>query len=448
MDEGGSFYGVPARRGRRRDGLAAVAVVLVVVGIGLAIAKPWGDGGLPAASGAPAVAAASPSPAASPASPTPKALPTYRPHPLPVAFAADPPPRSDAWAGLDWRRLAPDDPLGAVRAQVTTLRTAVAIGDIQGTTSTTVWSSVDGVQWQPVDSGSSTGFWPGITIVGLATVGTRFVAVTEMVDYTTKYVPPVMSWTSADGRVWTPVATLPVESFTSPTGSPPLVAAGATGLVIATSGLGTQVATSPDGVHWAIRPPNTLPASFALVDLHSSANGYVAVGWMRKAHGGSVAASLWSADGRTWLKTPAVLPTPASGSGTPANSAVSLTVGDQGMIAVGIGGSPGAAMWWRSPDGRHWEPLPTFPPLGATTCGGANCGLQPNGTLIADGHRLVAMRGGPDAVALVSADGLQWTALELSGDIPSAEATLATLLPGGVLVSDGTTTWYGQAESR
>ncbi len=123
-------------------------------------------------------------------------------------------------------------------------------------------------------------------------------------------------------------------------------------------------------------------------------------------------------------------------------------VGDHGMIAVGIGGSPGAALWWRSPDGRHWQALPTFPPLGATTCGGANCGLQPNGTLIGDGHRLVAVRGGSDAVALVSTDGLRWTALDLFGDIPSAEATQATLLPGGVLVSDGTTTWFGQAESR
>ncbi len=449
MDEGGSFYGVPAGRGRRRDGLAALAVALVVVGIGLAIAKPWGGSGPPAASAPPAVAAVRPS-AASSASAVPKspALPTYLPHPLPVAFSAAPPPRSDTWAGLEWQRLAPDDPLGAVRSEATSSDTSVAIGDIQGTTSTTVWSSIDGIQWKPVDSGTSTSFWPGITILGLATVRGRFVAVAELVDYTTRYVPPVMSWTSVDGRNWTPDATLPVASFTSPAGSPPLVAAGSNGLVVATSGLGAQLATSPDGLHWVIQPRNTLPAGFGLVDLRSSANGYVAIGWMRKAPGGSVAASLWSADGRTWPKTPTVMPSPASGSGTPANSAVTLTVGDHGMIAVGIGGSPGAALWWRSADGRHWQALPTFPPLGATTCGGANCGLQPNGTLIGDGHRLVAVRGGSDAVALVSTDGLRWTALDLFGDIPSAEATQATLLPGGVLVSDGTTTWFGQAESR
>ena len=160
------------------------------------------------------------------------------------------------------------------------------------------------------------------------------------------------------------------------------------------------------------------------------------------------AAALWSADGRHWPKAPTLLPTLASGSGTPAfSNAVTLMVGEHGMIAVGIGGSPGAALWWLSLDGRHWQPLQTFSPLGATTCGGANCGLQPNGTLIGDGHRLVAVRGGSDAAALVSTDGQRWTALRLSGDIPSAQDQ-ALLLPGGVLVSDGTTTWFGQAVSR
>jgi hypothetical protein len=119
-------------------------------------------------------------------------------------------------------------------------------------------------------------------------------------------------------------------------------------------------------------------------------------------------------------------------------------VGDHGMIAVGIGSSPGSALWWRSLDGRRWQPLQTFLPLGATKCAGANCGAQPNGTLIGDGHRLVAVRGGSDAAALVSTDGQRWTALALSGDIPSAQAQ-ALLLPGGVLASDGTTTWFGQA---
>ena len=164
--------------------------------------------------------------------------------------------------------------------------------------------------------------------------------------------------------------------------------------------------------------------------------------------GSAQAAALWSADGRTWPKAPTLLPTSASGSVSPAfSNAVTLKVGDQGMVAMGIGDASGAVLWWRSLDGRSWQASQTFPPLGATTCQGATCGQVPNGTLIGDGHRLVAVRGGPDAAAFVSTDGRRWTALALSGDIPTAEAR-AVLLPGGVLVSDGTTTWFGQAVSQ
>ena len=38
---------------------------------------------------------------------------------LPVAFSAPSPPGSSDWAGLTWRRLAANDPLGAVRTEVT-----------------------------------------------------------------------------------------------------------------------------------------------------------------------------------------------------------------------------------------------------------------------------------------------------------------------------------------
>jgi hypothetical protein len=148
--------------------------------------------------------------------------------------------------------------------------------------------------------------------------------------------------------------------------------------------------------------------------------------------GGQRAAALWSADGRHWPKAPTLLPTSASGSGSPAiSNAVTLTVGDQGMIAAGIGGSPGSALWWRSADGQHWQALQGFPPLGSTNCGGASCSVEPNGTLFGDGHRLVALRTGADGVGWVSTDGERWAALSFSGDVPDVQATQATLLPGG-----------------
>ena len=449
MADGGSFYGAPSAPGRSPDKLVAVAVVFVVVGIAFAVAKPWGDAGQPAAAGRPGVAAVRPSLAASPASAQPgsTALPAHLSHPLAVAFTTARPPRSGTWAGLEWQRLAPDDPLGIIRTEVTSGETSVAIGDIEGTTSTTVWASTDRTHWQPLDRGTSANLWSGLTVIGLADIAERFVAVTEMNDYLYRYLPPIVAWTSTDGRSWTHATTLPADALSSPTGSAPLVAAGPGGLVVATSGLDARYATSSDGSHWVLAARNAFPADFALDDLKSTSTGYVAIGaWMR---GGSAqAAALWSADGRTWPKTPTLLPTSASGSGSPAfSNAVTLMVGDHGMVAMGIGDTSGAVLWWRSLDGRHWQAPQTFPPLGATTCGAANCGLQPNGTLIGDGHRLVAVRGGSDAAASVSTDGQRWTTLALSGDIPTAQAR-AVLLPGGVLVSDGTVTWFGQAVSR
>lgn len=449
MAEGASFHGAPFARGRRRDRLAVVTVVLVVVGLVVAIAKPWGGAGQAAASGPPGVAAVSPSAAASSASArsSSAALPSHLAHPLPVAFTTAGPPGSETWAGLDWQRLAPDDPLAIVRAEVTSGERSVAIGDIQGTTSTTVWASTDGTHWQPTDSGTSATLASGLTVIGLATLAGRFVAVTEMNDYLYRYLPPVMAWTSTDGLSWAHATTLPVDALSGPMGSLPLVAARPDGLVVASSGLDARYATSSDGSHWVLSSPNAFPTDFALVDLKGTSTGYVAIGgWMT---GGSArAATLWSADGRTWPKKPVPLPTSTSGSARPAASdALTLMVGDHGMIAMGIGGSAGAALWWRSLDGRQWQPLQTFQPLGAMTCPGGNCGPQPNGTLTGDGHRLVAVRGGSDAAALVSTDGQRWTALTLSGDIPSAEAQ-AILLPGGVIASDGATTWFGRAVSR
>jgi hypothetical protein len=135
---------------------------------------------------------------------------------------------------------------------------------------------------------------------------------------------------------------------------------------------------------------------------------------------------------------------------TPLSSAIwSLVAGRDGLIATGGWvATPGGALWWQSLDGRRWRPLPTYPPLGPTTCTGEGCGGQPNGTLVGDGHRMVALRGGVDAGVWTSFNGLAWRRLSVAGDLPSEQATQAVLLPGGVLLSDGTTTWFGEAQGR
>jgi len=156
--------------------------------------------------------------------------------------------------------------------------------------------------------------------------------------------------------------------------------------------------------------------------------------------------SLWSRDGRQWSETPTVLPTAPRAGSAVGSAGASLVVGRGGMIAVGRGvTTPGAALWWQSANGRDWRPLPAFPPLGPASCRGEGCSLQPDGALVGDGLRMVALRGGADAGTWTSSDGLAWQRLPVTGDLPNDQATQAVLLPGGVLLSDGTTTWFGEA---
>jgi hypothetical protein len=454
VSEGRSFYGAPKIGGRLDWRLAAAVVVVAVAGVGVAVAKPWGgtvQPGLPSRS---PIADAT-RPAASPpaaALHAPSAAPPADARPLPVAFTTPLPPVSATWTGLDWRRLAPDDPLSLVTSEVQWRRGSIAVGSVAAPPATPIWTSADGTHWDPLISGTSTTFWPGLNVLGLAELRTGLVALTETLPWcggacAPRYVLPVLAWTSADGRKWTPNLLLPVEWLLSPTGAAPLFAVGPAGLVVATSGPSAHFATSTDGSHWTMSPQGGFPANFALNDLRGTATGYVAVGrWTTSGNDGQ-AASLWSADGRHWLRVPTLLPTSPRPGSDVGSTAVSLVVGRNGMVAVGHGGtSSGAALWWQSSDGRRWHPLRTFAPLGPTTCAGNGCSVQPSGMLVGDGRRMIALRGGADAGVWTSTDGRTWSRLRLTGDLPGKQATEAALLPGGVIVSDGTTTWFGQAQ--
>ena len=173
--------------------------------------------------------------------------------------------------------------------------------------------------------------------------------------------------------------------------------------------------------------------------------GYLAVGSWTTRDGRSSAATLWSPDGRTWPSAPTLLPeAPSSSAGS---TVVSLLGGSRGLIVSGRDGSiPDATIWWQSADGRAWHALRDYPPLGPDTgCQGEGCGLAPVGALWADGHRILGTLPGTSLVCYLSLDGGIWDPLSMTGDVPDPGPLSMTLLPGGVLATNGSTTWYGEA---
>lgn len=454
MSETRSFHGPPTTGGKSDRRVAGLAVVLLVAFVGVAIAKPWGAPVSPSPTTTPSAKAVAlpiaslPTTASEvPSAASPSAL---RPSAVATFTTSVPPPATAAWSALRWRRLAQDDPLTLVTSVIRWSGGFLAVGwsDI-GSPTTPVWTSQDGSHWDPLPFNTSTTFWPGALVAGVAEVPTGLVVLTVSVSdcagaCSLKYGPP-QAWTSADGREWAPHV-LSVGSMQDPTGSPPLLAIGPSGLVAASTGPAARLAISTDGTHWLPLPATTLPSSFVLNALVGTATGYVAAG--RSMAGGFLesAVALWSGNGRRWSATPSLLPASPLGGPDVGSAVTALVVGRDGLIAVGRGvASPGASLWWSSTDGRSWALLPTFAPLGATTCTGEGCGLRPAVGLVGDGQRLLAVRGGPNAGAWQSLDGQSWQRLSVSGEIPSPDATQATLLPGGVLLTDGSTTWYGEA---
>ncbi len=405
----------------------------------------------PSATSAPTVQASPVVPSPLPSSAAPTAFTT----PLPPAAGA-------AWTTIQWHALASDDPLQLVRSVLRWRGGFLAVGrDAAGTP---VWTSRDGAHWDPLPFDTATTFWPGLLVVDVAEVRTGLVALTLLAGtYDCGAAPvcptysstlPLLAWTSPDGRRWAPT-TGPDLGSPAHWPGPPLLAAGPTGLVLAAPTAPTRLAISPDGVHWRTLPAGALPADVRIGGLASSAAGFTAVGTQQVSVDHDRAAAFTSADGTTWTGPSALLDPTASGMLTSSGAswgASALVAARDGLIATGgFFATPGATLWWHSADGRAWQALPGYPPLGPTTCIGEGCGGGPDGSLLGDGERMVALRGGADAGVWTSLDGLVWQRLAVSGDGPDAAATAAgtdhppRLLPWGVLASDGTTTWFGAA---
>jgi hypothetical protein len=355
--------------------------------------------------------------------------------------------------------LASDDPLALVRSVLRWRRGFIAVGS--DGSSTPVWTSTDGAHWEPLLFNTATTFWPGLLVVGMAEVHGGLVALTLLSGTydcgvatacpTFSLSLPLMAWTSPDGRSWTPHSG-PDLGLPAQWDAAPLLAAGPAGLVAVSPLPPSHLATSVDGVHWQTLPAAALPAGFWIKDIVGTARGFTAVGALPVDHDHDRAVAFQSVDGATWTGPYSLDMATAYGitlaSTGPSWGATALVAARNGLIAVGtIFATPGETLWWQSANGRDWRALPNWPPLGPTTCQGEGCGSQPNGALVGDGHRIVALRGGADASVWTSADGLAWQRLPVTGDIPSEQAMIAALLPGGVLLSDGTTYWFGEAQA-
>lgn len=435
-------------------------LVLIVMFIGIALAKPWGS---PSAVPPPApfaTASVSSSSTATPAAAHPSTSPASAGPSTDLFGISLPPAASADWIAIKWQLLAPDNPLRLLRSVLRWRGGYIAVGLLasDGATATPVWTSRDGGLWMPVPFNTPNTFWPGLLVVGVAEVPSGLVALT-LLDGSYQcgaFCPtygstlPLMSWASPDGRSWTPNAG-PDLWLPSTWKGPPLLAAGAAGLVAASPTWPTRMATSADGIHWRTMPSGELPSGLAARAIVATATRFTVVGALPVDADHERAVALQSVDGATWTGPyPLALATASAvilASTGPSWGATALVAGRNGFIATGqINAAPGAALWWQSANGREWRPLPSFPPLGPTTCTGEGCGSRPDGALAGDGQRMIALRGGQGAGVWASSDGLAWQKLAASGELPSGQAMQVILLPGGVLLSDGTTTWLGEAQ--
>jgi len=154
--------------------------------------------------------------------------------------------------------------------------------------------------------------------------------------------------------------------------------------------------------------------------------------------------ALSSSDGRHWATH--VLPTSGLNpqAGTTANG---IAVSPAGLIVTGSDQlTPGTELWWSSVSGSTWSRLKGYPPLGVWTGQGEGSGLMPNGTLLGDGERMLAYRGGAKPVAWTSSDGRSWRTIAIGGSPPTATGSgTLVLMPIGVLwIGNDGSTWFGQ----
>jgi hypothetical protein len=305
-----------------------------------------------------------------------------------------------------------------------------------------LWASTDGRAWQPATS-DLPAERAVVTEVAGGLVALILSAVScPVVGQSCFATAPgnVEVWTSADGLSWSdagPATGLSGKQLVS-------VAGGSSGAVAAVTGDNKAgVFYSADGVTWKALSVPSVSSIFSCT--------YVAFGLARyemlcpaakeTQRGDLSTQPEYSIDGIHWTAPPA-----PKTSDRPAGME-RILVGRNGLIATGyIPGEAGPAEWWRSADGKSWLILAGYAPVGSYTVRNAvPGGTYPNGSLTADGTRIVALGfvaddGVLDGRVWSSWDGKSWQRLVSHGS-PSGSGYYTVVFPSGIMAGG----WWGAA---
>ena len=365
------------------------------------------------------------------------------------------------WTGLRWRRLAPDDPLAHVRSVSSWRAGYVAVGDPGATSDsarTPVWTSSDGATWDLLGADA---LGPTTMVVGMAASADGIVALTQQsamspcfgdATYTNCWnlTGPTQAWTSSDGTRWTahPAPQIELGAMTSTVWASRILQGGSANHVLSMWLAGSPLRISRDGIAWETVSLEAFPSGWDMGDIVATPSGFIAVGQSTTR-----TLSLRSLDGQAW--TSHEMSSTVTGNGR-------LVSGADGLIAMALQyhgqgdegetvSTAGTWIWWSTLDGRTWNTLPKYPPLGAQLGPDAQECFDacPNGILVGNGERMIAYRGLGEHEGWTSADGRSWQHLVFEGSHPTGEPghsdlSSVVVMPFGVMLHnlDGST-WFG-----
>ncbi len=414
---------------------AAGLLTLVLVGCGAPVTSQAPSPASPTGSGAPLPTpppSANPSPSslATPAH-TAESSPTSNPRPSFVTSGIEP---GKIWASIAWTKLPANSPLSSIRGLVHWRGGYVAYGDAG------LWTSTDGRLWKPSSDVPGNMTAVAETSIGLVALVFGFAdcPVIPRPCYPSA-AGTVEAWTTTDGLSWVDrglaigVSGLQLAGV----GGSPLGAVAST-----TDSNKPGVAYSADGVTWKAVVVPSVSSAFWCQDPEFGMGLFTMIcpAAQPTALGDLPSQPVFSADGIHWAAGTAPMTTDR-----PAGMDRVL-VGRSGLMATGyVPGEGGAAQWWRSDNGMTWQMLNGYSPVGSFTSRAIPGGTYPNGTLAADGTRIVAL--GLDAqVASLSGetwsswDGKSWSKLASHG-APVAGPMDEIVFPTGILAGD----WWGTA---